>query len=141
MNTAPFSTALLTCVWLKEPISKVDIIAMFGAYFGIVIVTLKSDGNSSNANLDYQFGTLIMILVAFGMSVIAVSTRRLKMLNFLVIQIYYGLVASVTCGAIIAVRSSQGKTPFGGVTVTTWLKILTAGLLNVVAQNLMTISN
>jgi drug/metabolite transporter (DMT)-like permease len=53
MNTAPFSTAFLTCVWLKEPISKVDIIAMFGAYFGIIIVTLKSDGNSSSANLDY----------------------------------------------------------------------------------------
>ena len=39
MNTAPFSTALLTFLWLKEPISKVDIIAMFGAYLGIVIVT------------------------------------------------------------------------------------------------------
>ena len=67
------------------------------------------------------------------MSLIAVSTRRLKLLNFAVIQMYYGVVASITCGVIIAIRSKNCKSPFDGVTMTTWLKILTAGLLNVVA--------
>jgi len=106
---------------------------MFGAYFGITIVTVNSNKRSSNVNLDYKFGTFIMILVAVGMSVIAVSTRKLKKLNFLAIQMYYGIVASVICGAYIAVRSTYGKKAFNDVYVATWVQILAASLFNVVA--------
>jgi len=82
---------------------------MFGAYSEIAIVTLNSNKKSSNVDLDYKFGTFIMILTAAGMSVIAVSTRKLKKLNFLAIQMYYGIVASVICGAYIALRSLHGR--------------------------------
>lgn len=66
-NMAPFSTALLMCYW--ESVSKVDIISMIGASIGIVIVTQQSGGEDS-LKLEYQFGTVVMIIVAFGVSVI-----------------------------------------------------------------------
>lgn len=81
-NMAPFSTALLMCYW--ESISKVDIISMIGASIGIVIVTQQSGGEDS-LQLEYQFGTVVMILVAFCFTLIAALSKRLKLVNFAVI--------------------------------------------------------
>lgn len=66
-NMAPFSTALLMCYW--ESISRVDIVSMIGASIGIFIVTNYSGGEDS-LKLEYQFGTVVMIIAATGLSLI-----------------------------------------------------------------------
>jgi len=83
-----------------------------------------------------------MIVVAFCFSLIGSLSKKLKLVNFAVIQLYYGIVATLTNGIIMVIRSVQGGIlPFNGTTTSTCCMILLAGLLNVVGFNLMTIAN
>lgn len=55
---------------------------------------------------------------------------------------YYGIVATLTNGIIMVIRSVlDKKLPFNGTNASTYCMILLAGLLNVVGFNLMTIAN
>lgn len=41
MNATPFFIALLACLWLKEVISKLEIVTMIFAFSGILLVGLS----------------------------------------------------------------------------------------------------
>ena len=83
-----------------------------------------------------------MLVGALCISIISVATRKLKEINFAVIQLYYGVVSTFFGFCILLVVCLiQQKVPFKGVTFVTWWQILLCGLINVVAQNLLTVCN
>ena len=82
------------------------------------------------------------MISTLGQSVIAVSTRKLKSINFAVIQFNYALLSSIIMGALIVmITMHSGKAPFRYDSTWIYLEILFASILNMLAQNVITISN
>lgn len=87
-------------------------------------------------------GVVITAVGALGLSFIYVATRRMKQVNFAVIQFHYGWSASVICFfGLIVQYWIVGVLPFSGVTWSTWLQLIGASMCNFLAQNIMTLSN
>ena len=55
--TAPFITALLAWLVLKETISKVTIIAMASACFGVITIVLADDSAEGKLGIEFDFFT------------------------------------------------------------------------------------
>ena len=142
ISTSPFFTAVLQWVWLSETITWFDVVAMIGSYSGIVILTYFGSDLDPELSGPYLLGVVVSISISFGMSLISVSTRRLKSIDYSVIQFYYGAVSSILIGLIILIQSlNRGTLPFSGVSLTTWLELVAASVVNMVAQAMMTVCN
>ena len=77
------------------------------------------------------------LISAVGGSIINVANRKLKQVNFAIIQFNYALMASALMGAcVLAFYLKTGKVPFIYDSSLIYLEILVASFLNMVAQNL-----
>ena len=77
---------------------------------------------------------IVCAVVAFGMALIAVSTRGLKEMDVSLIQFYYGLVSSLMIGIYMLGSSiSTGVIPFSDVSLATWIELIAASAFNIVA--------
>ena len=85
MNATPFLIAVLACLWLKEVITLVEVLAMCGAFGGILLAGLSKREVETEEELayaqDYRLGLLFAIGCVLGQSVTLVTTRKLKMLS------------------------------------------------------------
>ena len=144
-NSNIFTTALLAFCWLSERISAVEVALMFCAFGGILVLGL-SESKSQDAVVEenvegeddpstlWRFGLFVAMITTLGQSVIAVSTRKLKDINFAVIQFNYALLSSGVMGvAIIVIYITTNKVPFIYGTWWTYLEILFASSLNMIA--------
>ena len=79
---------------------------------------------------------------AVGGSIINVASRKLKEVNFAVIQFNYALTsATVMAVVVLVVYLNTGRTPFVYDSWLVYLEILVASVVNMLAQNVATISN
>lgn len=108
MNASPFIMAILTCLWLKELITLVEVICMIGAFGGICLVGMSkqmSISQTDNGDVEaYQLGLLFAVISVFAQALTLVTTRRLKGLSVIVIQWYYALTSTLTCGFCILLQ-------------------------------------
>ena len=82
------------------------------------------------------------MITTLGQSVIAVSTRKLKEINFAVIQFNYALMSSIVMAVVILVLTfKNGTTPFSYENWWIYAEMFAASVLNMLAQNVTTISN
>ena len=107
-QTAPFLTAVISWLWLREVITQYELFAMFGSYLGIAMIGLSQppsdkDGEISATNT-YTMGILLSLVAAVGLSIVATSTRKLKEIHFGVIQFIYATASTLVCLLIVAVQ-------------------------------------
>ena len=85
---------------------------------------------------------MLAIITTLGESIISVSTRKLKEINFAVIQFNYALLSTTTMAIIILVFFlKSGKIPFNYSSWWIYVEILIASICNMLAQSMKTISN
>ena len=137
MNMSIFGAAFLAWAWLGERLTLCEMIAMFIA-FGGVALTSKVGEDQSNDGL---FGIALALLAAVLMSVVSVSSRKLKPVNTTVVIFNYALASTLITGSILLWLSIQmGKVPFLFLSNWTYLEILGAAIVNYLAQNFFTLA-
>ena len=137
MNMSIFGAAFLAWAWLGERLTLCEMIAMFIA-FGGVALTSKVGEDQSNDGL---FGIALALLAAVLMSVVSVSSRKLKPVNTTVVIFNYALASTLITGSILLWLSIQmGKVPFLFLSNWTYLEILAAAIVNYLAQNFFTMA-
>ena len=137
MNMSIFGAAFLAWAWLGERLTLCEMIAMFIA-FGGVALTSKVGEDQSNESL---FGIALALLAAVLMSVVSVSSRKLKPVNTTVVIFNYALASTLITGSILLWLSIQmGKVPFLFLSNWTYLEILAAAIVNYLAQNFFTLA-
>ena len=137
MNLSIFGSAFLAWAWLGERLTMCEMIAMFIA-FGGVALTSKVGEDQKNDSL---FGIALALLAAVLMSVVGVSSRKLKPVNTTVVIFNYALASTLITGSILLWLSIQmGKVPFLFLSNWTYLEILAAAIVNYLAQNFFTLA-
>ena len=85
---------------------------------------------------------MLTIITTLGESIISVSTRKLKEINFAVIQFNYALLSTTVMAIIILVLYIRtGHAPFNYTSWWVYAEILVASLCNMLAQSMKTVSN
>ena len=86
------TTALLTCLCLKETISPIEGIAMLAALAGIVMIGMAEDVQADDDQHavyadthNYALGITITVFATAGLSVTQITSRMLKSINFAVV--------------------------------------------------------
>ena len=85
--TAPFITALLAWLVLKETISKVTIIAMASACFGVITIVL------ADVSAEGKLGIAFAFLTACSFSCFAVILRHNKNVEMLPVLFFTGIIS------------------------------------------------
>ena len=85
--TAPFITALLAWLVLKETISKATIIAMTSACFGVILIVL------ADVTAEGKLGIAFALLTACSFSCFAVILRRNKNVEMLPVLLFTGIIS------------------------------------------------
>ena len=147
-NSNIFSTAMLSYCWLQERLSKFEIFGMVFAFLGVLIIGLSGGGPSSPdmRHDTYQqtllmLGLLFAIIAALSQSLIAVSSRVLKQVNFAVIMFNYGLTQALIFGFILLGLYTQNtRLPFNYDSFTTYAELLISNLANVAGLSLILVA-
>ena len=142
-----FMTALLAYLCLGESITCFEIIAMILAVCGIIMISIAQDDTDADATnyaskSMFQLGLFLTgCLAAFG-SMIGITTRKLKSINYAVIQFNYALMSSTIMGtALIWICLKCGEMPFRYGSWLVYGEMLLACALNMVMMNLNTVAN
>ena len=101
---APFLTALIAWMWLSESISKFELFAIFGSYLGIAMIGISkpsSQDGVAESGSQYLLGIILSLFTALGMALISTSTRKLKQINYAVIQVIYASSSTLVSGLIV----------------------------------------
>ena len=95
-NTYPFFTAVLAALLLNESISKVDVVGLLGSFAGVSIMITQGEKAevSTSTSKHLVLGVFFAFLNAIGFSFVAVSTRKLKDVNYSVIMLVYSVFAT-----------------------------------------------
>ena len=65
------------------------------------------------SNNKYLLGIIMSLLTAIGMALISTSTRKLKQINYAVIQVIYASSSTIVSGLIVVGQNyPSGKIPF-----------------------------
>jgi drug/metabolite transporter (DMT)-like permease len=167
--TAPFFTALLTKFVLKEEVPTGRWFLMAGTFGGVALISFAGTDALTPNHVDensffgqfsqtttYIIGVTSCLVTAMLMSVIITSSRALKPVHYSVVQFWYSLFACIACALIEGVTAlmlviKQNNNPDLVIEPTEWPLVFTnwytyaliaaAGLVNVPAQNLMTLTN
>ena len=114
-----FTTALLTCIFLQDRITAFEVVAMVCSVGGIMMIGIsKQAPDDTPATIysekhNYTLGLLIATLATIGGSIIGVTTRMLKEINFAVIQFVYSLTSSILMGICVLIIKSVSETQRG----------------------------
>lgn len=123
MNATPFFIAVMACIWLKEIISKLEVVTMIFAFGGILLVGMSKLGKDASAIEEqkelaagddvvsyetsgylYNIGLSVAVGCVLGQSVTMVATRRLKVLSVITIQWYYAVTSCLVTGVAVALQ-------------------------------------
>ena len=90
LNTAPFWASLLGCIFLMETLARIEIVALFLSFVGVLLVTLstKSDENESqvpgseeqeglSSKFVFLIGCLFVIIASWVEAIITLIARRM----------------------------------------------------------------
>ena len=144
------TTALLTCLCLKESISPVEGVAMVAALAGIVMIGMAEDTQAEGEDAhvyaethNYALGITISVFATACLSVTQITSRMLKSINFAVIQFVYAFTAVVVLGScVVAEKLSTGKGSwFIYSNWKTYGEIFGVAALNMIAQNCLVYTN
>lgn len=144
MSTNPFLTAALQYFWIGARVSNFDLFAMVGSILGIVIMSVSSSTSSKNdeSSSSYILGLAMATLATVCMSFIYVSTSSMKTVHYLLIAFWLGLTTTIVCtGAATISYFTQGRLPFAGVGLRSWIEIFFVCVSNFTGLNLLTLSN
>ena len=128
LNTAPFWASLLGCVFLKETLARIEIIALFLSFVGVLLVTLSTKldetevqmaGEEEQEGLSSKFafliGCLFVIIASWVEAIITLIARRMQNVSFSVMLFWYGCVAVPINLAIVV-----GESWFNEVSIRFW---------------------
>jgi drug/metabolite transporter (DMT)-like permease len=148
-SSNPFITAILAYFWTGDTILLLEAVAMFGAFAGIICLGLAEPNEMVKVEsmsvfeqtYAYQIGVVLSVITCFTASVVQVSTRKLKSLNFGVISFFYSLTSTVCIGIVfLAFCVSKGQVPYVYESWWIYLELLTAAAINMVGQSYNTYS-
>ena len=102
INTNPFFCAFLAYFYLKESVTKHEIICMIGCFVGIIILSLSKDKQTSTLSeltgllvpQNHFIGFLASIMCSFFSAIVYVVTRRTKNIHFSIMLFHYGWIAT-----------------------------------------------
>ena len=127
-------------------------VALLFCFAGVLILidTKTESSDSFNAfNGMYFIGVLLALFDAASLSIVQVSTRRMKEVNFTVLQFNYTLIASSFQIMFLVGRSLvTTHSPFNGIGLLTgkyssseYQLMILASIINVIWMSCMTIAN
>lgn len=112
-NTAPFWASILGFLFLRERLSKTEILALFLSFGGVICVAYsgskgsgeQSEGDGAGEEETYSSGTFLLgcvfvLVCAWCEASVTLLSRRLQNLSFSVMLFWYGCVA-VPCNLLI----------------------------------------
>lgn len=148
-NSNIFTTAMLQYCWLQERLSNFEMFGMLFAFLGVLIIGL-SGGDPSSPDMLHEttssqsllmLGLLFAIIAALSQSIIAVSSRVLKQVNFAVIMFNYGLIQALIFGFILlGIYAQNTRLPFNYDSISTYAELLISNLANVAGLSLVLIA-
>ena len=149
-NSNIFTTAMLQYCWLQERLSNFEMIGMLFAFLGVLIIGLSGDSGPSSPDMLHEttssqsllmLGLLFAIIAALSQSIIAVSSRVLKQVNFAVIMFNYGLIQALIFGFILlGIYAQNTRLPFNYDSISTYTELLISNLANVAGLSLVLIA-
>ena len=142
-----FTTTALSGWWIGEWITCFEVIAMLLSFGGIILIGIaqkQNEQSEESAVSPAQFNLGIALVLGFCIfsSLASVSSRRLKSVNYAVIQFNYALVSSVIMGLTLAfICVKNNEVPFVYESRITYIELLSAAFINMLSQNVDTIAN
>ena len=144
---------MLTCCWLGERITPFEVVTMLFVVVGIVLLFRKDeDENLMEVPVDptvykptpgfYELGIILAMAGCITNSFLSVSSRRMKEVNFAVLQFNQALVSSIITGiGLIVISIKMNTIPFNYPTGRTYRELFFSGFVNFVGQSLQVIAN
>jgi drug/metabolite transporter (DMT)-like permease len=97
-NLGSFWTALMAFLILGDRMSCMNIICMVGSFSGVVVLTYSEKPDDQDhcgeSELD-KFGVAVAIISSFAVSLVYISTKKLKGVSAPLISLLYGILISV----------------------------------------------
>ena len=117
LNTAPFWASLLGFAFLRESLSRVEIMALFLSFTGVFLVAYSTravkeedvdeddDEGESLSAATHLLGCFCILLASLAEASVTLIARRLQTVSFSVLLFWYGIVA-VPCMLVMVVSES-----------------------------------
>lgn len=146
VNLALFAVAFIAWAWLGEQLTLIEVGAMFVAFYGIYLIqqTPKDESSELAGNPDassFGLGIALAIFTFIAMAWLSVCNRRMKGVNFAVLQFNQALVSTVIAGSIMIALCINAKTmPFNYDSWWTYAEMLAAAFANFFGQTLFVIA-
>ena len=147
VNMTLFAVAIMAWAWLNEKISFVEVAAMFLAFYGIYLTQKKTQdetaavtGSTSESD-NFTFGILMAVFTFIAIGWLSVCNRRMKEVNFAVLQFNQAFVSTVVSGTIMVIVCIHAKSlPFNYASYWTYAEMVAAALANFFGQTLFVIA-
>ena len=98
-NMTPFISGILACIWLGEKLSFFQIVCMLLCFIGIAVVTFSNGINSEEDEYSsFKAGIALSGIISVIFALAYVTTRRVRVLHFSVIQFYFDLTSLIISG-------------------------------------------
>ena len=122
--TIPFCSAILSCVFLREPLAYPTIIAMFISFCAILILGFAKHDDQTQASisdrsaqkyntLTYTTGIVLALISAFSISTILVTNRMLQKVETTTIQFNSNFLSTIVFGIWTLIKYlKQNEIPF-----------------------------
>ena len=150
LNSSPFVVAILAYFWTGDRILPLEVVALFGAFGGIICLALAKPSETVQLEsmsdfeqtYSYQIGIALAIITSLTFSVVSVASRKLKSLHYGVIQFVYALMSTICTGIVLlGFCVAEGEMPYVYESWWIYLEVLISSALGMLGQSLMTYSN
>lgn len=100
-------------MWIRQSVSKIELVGMIGSYIGILIMGVSTPTTSQSAANNYVLGILYTLIAALALSYVSVATNKMKSLHYLVITFYLSVSMEIICVLLIVIEYyTSNRVPF-----------------------------
>lgn len=135
MNISPLLVTVIAYFLLKEALSKINLVALFSAFAGVIIVCTKNTVSETFtvSNTEFYFGVMLVGITCFCTSGVAINLRILNAYCHYSIGPFY--FAVVTClEGLLLLLFFNSLFHYNEYTVFTTGLFMLSGALNYIAQ-------
>ena len=146
-------TALLSICMLGERLLPFEIAMMIGAFSGIICLSMGASEEPVEINEDssmsvfeqehaYLLGISAALISAISFSFSAVTSRKLRVVHFSIIQFWYAIMACLVMALFfISACISQGHIPYKYASWWIYLELFFTSLFGIMTQTLTIVAN
>ena len=146
-------TALLAICILGERLLPFEVVMMMGSFSGIIILSLGASEEPVEVEVDsslsvfeqehaYLLGISAAMISAVSYSVSAVTSRKLKVVHFSIIQFWYAIMACLVMAVFfVSACISQGHVPLSYSPWWVYVELLFTGIFGIMTQALTIVTN